>query len=212
MNVGEWPARWAKRYPEEPCLKYQELELTKGEFNSRVNRLAHAFQEMGLRKGERVGVLMGNSHVFLEILFALSKIGGIMVPLNFRLAAPELEYILSDSEPVMLIYSPEFLQTAEALRSKVPTIKRLVCELEGGAAEDIHYENWIAGKSDQEPAAESEVILDDPHFIMYTSGTTGRPKGAVVRQGQTQWNAINAMHMYNIDRQGCAVCCAPSST
>ena len=125
MNVGEWPARWAKRYPEEPCLKYQQLELTKGEFNARVNRLAHAFQEMGLRKGERVGALMGNSHVFLEILFALSKIGGIMVPLNFRLAAPELEYILGDSEPVMLIYSPEFLQTAEALRGKVPTIKRL---------------------------------------------------------------------------------------
>ncbi len=209
MNVGEWPARWAKRYPEEACLKYQKLELTKGEFNSRVNRLAHAFQEIGLRKGQRVGVLMGNSHVFLEILFALSKTGGIMVPLNFRLAPPELEYILSDSEPVMLIYSPEFLQTVEALRGKVPTIKHFICEMEGGASEDLQYEAWTAEKSDQEPAAGSEVILDDPHFVMYTSGTTGRPKGAVVRQGQTQWNAINAMHMYNIDRQGCAICCAP---
>jgi fatty-acyl-CoA synthase len=209
MNVGEWPSRWASRYPEEPCLKYQDVVLTKKEFNRRVNRLAHAFQEMGLRKGERVAALMANSHVFLEILFALSKIGGIMVPLNFRLATPELEYILNDSEPVMLIYSPEFLQTAEALRGKVSTVKQLVCETEGGAAQDLSYESWIAEKPDQEPRVESEVALDDPHFIMYTSGTTGRPKGAVVRQGQTQWNAINAVHLYNIDRAGCTICCAP---
>jgi fatty-acyl-CoA synthase len=209
MNVGEWPTRWAKRYPEEPCLKYQGLELTKGEFNSRVNRLAHALQEMGLRKGERVGALMGNSHVFLEILFALSKIGGVMVPLNFRLASPELAYILNDSEPVALIYSPEFLQTVEELRGKVPTIRQFICEMEGGAAGDLEYETWTADRSDQEPAAEVEVVFDDPHFIMYTSGTTGHPKGAVVRQGQTQWNAVNALHMYDIDRDGCSVCCAP---
>jgi fatty-acyl-CoA synthase len=209
MNVGDWPRRWAQRYPEEPCLKYQGLELTKGAFNSRVNRLAHALQEMGLRKGERVAALMGNSHVFLEVLFSLSKIGGVMVPLNFRLAAPELEYILNDSEPVALIYSPEFLQTVAALRGKVPTIRHVICEMEGGAAEDLEYETWIAGRSDQEPTAEVEVVFDDPHFIMYTSGTTGHPKGAVVRQGQTQWNAVNALHIYDIDREGCSVCCAP---
>jgi fatty-acyl-CoA synthase len=209
MNVGEWPTRWAKRYPGEPCLKYQDLELTKGEFNSRVSRLANAFQEMGLRKGERVGVLMANSHVFLEILFALSKIGGIMVPLNFRLVAPELGYILNDSEPRVLVYSPEFLELVKELRGKVPTIERFICEMEGGDPGDLEYEAWIANESDREPKTASEVVLDDPHFIMYTSGTTGRPKGAVVRQGQTQWNAINAMHMYSINRQGCSVCCAP---
>ncbi len=209
MNVGEWPTRWANRYPDEICIKYQDLELTKGEFNARVNRLAHAFQEMGLRKGERVGALMGNSHVFLEILLSLSKIGGIMVPLNFRLAPPELEYILNDSAPVALIYSPEFLQMVDVLRGKVPTIKRFVCEMEGGAPADVQYETWIGDQSDQEPATKYDVVFDDPHFIMYTSGTTGRPKGAVVRQGQTQWNAINAIHMYNIERPGCSVCCAP---
>ena len=68
MNVGEWSTRWAERYPQEPCLKYGELEFTKGEFNIRVNRLAHAFQGEGVRKGDRVAALMANSHVFLEIL------------------------------------------------------------------------------------------------------------------------------------------------
>jgi len=209
VNIGQWSTRWAKRYPEEPCLKYHELEFNKGQFNTRVNRLAHAFQETALRKGQRVGALMGNSHVFLEILFALSKIGGIMVPLNFRLAAPELEYILNNSEPVILFYSPEFLPVVEELRSRVSTIRQFVCEMEGGAQQDLQYETWIADKSDQEPIPASEVVMDDPHFIMYTSGTTGRPKGAVVRQGQTQWNAINALHMYEIKKDSSAVCCAP---
>src|SRR4030042_3534210 len=130
MNIGEWPTRWAARYPEEVCIKYGDLALTKAEFNARINRLAHAFQELGVKKGARVGALMANSNVFLEVLLALNKLGGIMVPLNFRLAAPELEYILNDSEPLGLIYSPEFAETAEGLRGKVPSINKYIRELE----------------------------------------------------------------------------------
>ena len=106
MNVGEWSTRWAERYPHEPCIKCGDLAFTKGEFNIRVNRLAHALQEAGVKKGDRVAVLLANTHVYLEILQALCKLGGVMVPLNFRLAAPELEFILNDSEPVMRVYSP----------------------------------------------------------------------------------------------------------
>ena len=209
MNVGEWPLRWAVRSPEGIALKFGDLELTKKEFNLRVNRLAHALQEQGIRKGERIAVLMANSNVFMEILFAASKIGALMVPLNFRLAAPELEYILNDSDPKMLIYSPEFLSLADALRGKSPNISKYICESPGGSEADQDYEAWIKGKDDSEPVPESEVGLEDPHFIMYTSGTTGRPKGAVVRQGQTQWNAVNAIHTYGIDQTEVAICCAP---
>jgi non-ribosomal peptide synthetase component E (peptide arylation enzyme) len=77
MNVGEWPTRWAQRYPDETCLKYGDLTLTKKEFNRRINQAANAFQEMGLKKGDRVAVLMANGNGFLEILFAISKIGGL---------------------------------------------------------------------------------------------------------------------------------------
>jgi fatty-acyl-CoA synthase len=209
MNVGEWPARWAKRYPEEPCMKYGELELTKGDFNRRVNRLSHALLGSGIHKGDRVAVLMGNSHVFLEILFAVSKLGAIMVPLNFRLSPAELEFILNDSEPVLLIYSPEFISIVDALRDKVPSLKRLVSELQGGPQQDLEYESWVSDKSDQEPAPESEVTFDDPHFIMYTSGTTGKPKGAVITQGNTQWNVINGATTYGIGNQDVMICSAP---
>ena len=209
MNVGEWTRRWADRYPDEPCIKYGELELTKKQFNQRINRVADTFLEMGLKKGERVGALLGNSNVFLEILFALSKIGSIMVPLNFRLAPLELEFILNDSEPVVLIYSPEFLPVVEALRGKVPSIRQYICEMAGGSPDDLEFESWITGGAETEPRPAGEVTFDDPHFIMYTSGTTGRPKGAVVSQGNTQWNAVNAVHLYNIDSEDTTICCAP---
>ncbi|MFW6101896.1 MAG: acyl-CoA synthetase [Bacteroidota bacterium] len=209
MNVGEWPTKWAARYPEDPCLKYNDLELTKGEFNQRINRLAHALITEGIGKGDRLAVLMGNSNVFLEILFAISKIGGIMVPLNFRLAVPELEFILNDSEPKMMIYSPEFLPTVEELRGKVASVKQYICETGSGAEKDQRFENWIAEQSDMELKIADTVNMETPHFIMYTSGTTGRPKGAVVRQGQTQWNAINGIHMYVQTPPVVALCAAP---
>ena len=209
MNVGEWPTRWAQRYPEEPCLKYGTLELNKREFNARINRAAHALQEAGVRKGERVAVLMANSHVFIEVFMALSKIGGILVPLNFRLAPPELEFILNDSEPMMLLYSPEFAATVDALRGKVPTVKSILCETGGGSAGDPDYEGWISNRREEEPVPEAEVTLDDPQFIMYTSGTTGKPKGAVVLHGNTQWNAVNSVVTYSMDSRDVQIACAP---
>lgn len=209
MNVGEWTTRWAERYPHEPCVKCGDVEFTKQEFNIRVNRLAHAFQEAGVRKGDRVAALMANTHVFLEILQALCKLGGIMVPLNFRLAAPELEFILNDSEPVMLVYSPEFLPLVDQLRGKVPSIRKYICEMEGCAQGDLQYEGWVANRPEEEPTPDAEVTLDDPEFIMYTSGTTGRPKGAVVLHGNIQWNAVNAVGVYSMSSEDVQVVSAP---
>ncbi len=208
MNIGEWPRQWSRLDPEGTCMKCGELELSRRAFNLRINRLAHGLQELGIRKGDRVAVLMANSHVFLEILFALSKLGGILVPLNFRLAVPELEYILHDSEPSALIYSPEFTALVNGFRGRIPSIRCYIGEKEG-AEDDLEYETWIEGRPVEEPGRGGRVDLDDPHIIMYTSGTTGRPKGAVITQGNTQWSAINYLHTYPIERTDVAACCAP---
>jgi fatty-acyl-CoA synthase len=209
MNIGEWPARWAARYPDEASIKYGDLELTRSEFNARINRLAHALREIGVRKGTRVAALMANSNVFLEILLALSKLGGIMVPLNFRLAPPELEYILNDAQPIGLVYSPEFAGSAETVRVKAPSVTQYICEMAGGASTDLLYEEWIAAQPDGEPVPEADVTLEDIQLIMYTSGTTGKPKGAALSHGNTQWNAINTVAMYSFNSTDVSLVCAP---
>jgi fatty-acyl-CoA synthase len=209
MNVGQWTTQWAKLQPDEPCIKSGDTELSKREFNHRINRLCSALLEAGITKGDRVAGLMANGNVFLEIFFAVSKLGAIMVPLNFRLAPAELVFILKDSSPSMLIYSPEFGKLVEALRGKMPGVKKIVCEMQGGAVGDGEYEAWIEGYIVAEPEVAWEVNMEDPHLIIYTSGTTGKPKGAVIAHANTQWNAVHYLHNYRCDHSHVTACCAP---
>lgn len=209
MNVGEWATQWAYLHPNEQCITEGEATLSKLEFNQRINRLCHALQHSGLKKGDRVAALMANGHVLLELFFALSKLGGILVPLNFRLSAYELVGILQDSEPDMLVYSPELASLCGNMRKGTPGIKQMICELSGGIDGDMEYEAWIAGHSDAEPVVPYEVGSDDPHLIIYTSGTTGKPKGAVISHGNTLWNAIHYLGTYRCDKSHVTACCAP---
>ncbi len=209
MNVGQWTTKWAELYPDEPSVKCGDLLLTKREFNNRINQLSHALQAKGIKKGDRVAGLLANGNEFLEILFACSKIGAIMVPMNFRLAPPELEYILKDSIPKLFFYSPEFMVTVEALRGKTLGTGEYICERPGGARDDLEYGNWIASYSKEEPEVKEEITLDDPQFLMYTSGTTGKPKGAVLTHGNTQWNGINGIVLYGITKQHIGLTSAP---
>ena len=127
MNVGEWIFWRAAIYPEGPFLKEEEARsFTNHEFNERVNRMAHALAAWGVGKGERVAVLMSNSSEFLEIFFACAKTGAIMVPVNFRLAVPELAYIFKDCAPRILIYSADFADKIGEVKASWPGMPRLL--------------------------------------------------------------------------------------
>ena len=122
MNIGEWVFKRAISNPNGPFLKEDEREdreFTNFEFNLRVNRMAHALYDMEIGRGDRVGALLLNSSEFLEIFFACAKIGAIMVPMNFRLAIPELAYILGDSSPKVVFYSSDFADNVKGLKSKL---------------------------------------------------------------------------------------------
>ncbi len=209
MNVGEWPSKWAELYPDEQSVKCGSVDLSKREFNERVNQLCHALQDEGAKKGDRVAGLLANGNEFIEILFACAKLGLLMVPLNFRLAAPEIAYIVNDSEPKILIYSPEFRAVVPAVSEMVSSVSKYICERPGGNPDDIEYGAWIAGFPTTEPVPDEEITLDDPMFIMYTSGTTGNPKGAVLTHGNTLWNAINVVPLYVITKQDVCLTSAP---
>ena len=209
MSLGHWPTRWAENTPDKVVVKYNDLTLTWAEFNSRINQAAQALQKAGVGKGDRVAVLMANSNVFLEILFATAKLGVILVPLNFRLAAPELKFMVNDSEPSLMIYSPEFNELVGALRADCPSLEKFVCETGGGLDGDVAYESWIKDLPSEEPLPDSEVTMDDTAVIMYTSGTTGRPKGAMLLHQNMVWNGVNSQIFNAYKGNEVSLCNAP---
>ena len=186
----DWLARHAARKPN----KLAAVDLASGrrftyaEFNARAGRLAHFLArgpEVG--RGDRVGVLAHNSTDLFEMQFACAKLGAIFVPFNWRLTAAELKYVIGDAAPKVILHDPEFAETLQGLRKTVGV--ELLVET-SGLGRPSPYEDAIA--TAQEEAAPAEITHGDTWTILYTSGTTGRPKGAMLTYGMTFYNAINA--------------------
>lgn len=207
MNIGSWVSYWARSKPEAFCVSYADLHLSWHEFNCRVNRVARALVASGIKAGDRVALLLANSNIYLEVFFAAAKIGAVLVPLNFRLAVPELDFITSDSTPSLLIWSPEFAEAAAALVEKTQQINMMICEKTGFETAD--YESWIADRETGEPLVIASIGQHNPLIIMYTSGTTGRPKGAILSHGNLIWNAINSQHLSAYTASTASLCSAP---
>ena len=197
LNIGQWITKWASLRPKKPAIIFEDTVFTYQQLNAQANRVSHLLLEIGVQKGDRVAVLLYNSNAYIEIYFALAKIGAILVPLNFRLTKTELEFILKDSGSGTLIFGPDFTETVSSIKSNLPVKKtNYICYkgLSEGPVPSwaVHYEKANEGKSDREPKPDSPVEWEDPHIIMYTSGTTGVPKGAVLSHRKTFFNVLNA--------------------
>ena len=209
MNIGEWISKRAIIAPEKPFLTDKNKTYNNRQFNRRVNQTAHALGHLGINKGMRVALLMSNCSEFLEIFFACAKTGIIMVPLNHRLAIPELLYILRDSDPELLIYSPEFVEKVDALRGAGAEIRHTYRQGRAADASDPLFSDFADGFEFSEPLEILGVDLSDPLFIMYTSGTTGDPKGAVLSHQNILFGAIHSLLGYGIDRSYKSLVVAP---
>ncbi len=168
------------------------LRLSYKELNESCNRLANAFVAAGITKGERVGLLLMNSREFMEAYYALAKVGAVVVPLNWRLVADELEFILKDSGTRRLIFGDEFVDTVAELHSRGDkTDIQQWLQVEGNAevayfAES--YQQFRDARDSTEP--EVEACDEDMLYIMYTSGTTGLPKGVVHTHNTAIWGLM----------------------
>jgi acyl-CoA synthetase (AMP-forming)/AMP-acid ligase II len=178
LNLGQMLKVNAKKFPTTVALKDRERSFTYPEVNRRVNKLAHSLLSLGLRKGDKVAVLLESSIEIVEVYLATAKTGLVIVPINFRLIGPEVEYIVNNSDAQALIVHDEFTPTVDSIK---PDLKNIAPEnyivVGGERAGYRKYEAFIRGAPESEP--EARVAPEDTWILIYTSGTTGRPKGVV---------------------------------
>lgn len=193
-GLGFWLGKRRLKNPGKPAVVFQEVRLTYRDLADAADRVAAILWRRGIRKGDAVAYIGENSPQFLEVLFGAAQLGAVFVPVNTRLAAPEVRHVLVDSDARAVVLDSEFLDRAadgiEAGRiahvivtgdgtTDRPGLDRLIEEAPGGHSV-------------------ADVDLDDPAAIIYTSGTTGVPKGAVLTHGNLTWVSLNAVVDYDI--------------
>jgi len=163
-----------------PRWTYQELHEVS-------NRYANAFLSMGVQKGDRIGILLYNCLEYWAVYFAAAKIGAIAVRLNFRLVSEELEYALNDSGTKILCLEPAFVERIAPIRDVV-TVTKYICLCREGESCPDWCEPWeVLMEGDPDLSVPIQIDAQDPVMLMYTSGTTGRPKGALWTHANTLW-------------------------
>jgi fatty-acyl-CoA synthase len=191
MHHFDWIRRHAERTPDKLAMvdAHSGRTFTYRQFNERANRFASFLKrELGIERGDRVSILAQNSSDYYEVLFACGKMGAILNTLNWRLAVPELEFILNDCTPRVLVYEPTFAEAVDALRPLLRCEFYIVLGEEAPEGEWT-YEGALAA-GDPEGVSLPVLPYTDTWAILYTSGTTGRPKGAQVTYGNFFFNAV----------------------
>lgn len=205
-GIGSWPLRRARLSPGRAALTFGGRTTTYRELDERVTRLAHGLRELGVGPGDRVALLSANHPAYLETLFAAGLLGATFVPLNARLTAAEIEYTLRDSGASVLIHSTASGAIATDAARAVDLRRRVVLEGpdDNGAP---GYEELVAAAASSR--IDEQVGHEDPCFIMYTSGTTGRPKGVVLTHGNIVFAVMNAVIDLDLHSDEVALVCAP---
>lgn len=202
FGVGSWPYRRARIDPHRLAMRQGDRELTYRALADRVDRLAGAMRAAGVRRGDRIAYLAANSIAGFETFFAAGRLGAIFAPLNARLTTPELAHLVRDCEPKLLMHDRERAHHVPELTGPGSPI---TAAIDLGSDGPGGYEPFLA---DQEPP-EEHVGLDDDAVILYTSGTTGKPKGAVLTHGNLTFNTMNQLAHADVLGTDVALCIAP---
>jgi fatty-acyl-CoA synthase len=186
-GLGFMLTRRATLTPDRTALIFRDESWTFGELNRLTNRVAHGLHAGGVNPGDRVGFIGLNHPRFFFTLFGAAKLGAVFVPLNFRLTGPELAFIIRDAGLQTLVYEDNFASIIDEIRDQIDVRQFVTGEEREGARS---FDELIHDQRDTN--LDYPVSEDDVAWIMYTSGTTGRPKGAMITQGNVQWNNFNA--------------------
>ena len=177
MPLGDLLAENVELIPDKQAVVFGNRKLTWKELDDRSNRIGNALIDMGVKKGDKVAVLMYNQPEFIEALFAMHKTGIAPAPVNYRYVGDEIEYIVGGSDSVAMIFGDEFLDTVRSIQPRLNKVKNFICA--GKSPNDmINYEDLVKRYPETQPNV--KVTDEDVACVYYTGGTTGMPKGAVL--------------------------------
>jgi fatty-acyl-CoA synthase len=197
QNWNTQLARHALMQPEATALRFKGRTVTWSDLSLRVDALADALSRRGVRFGDRVLIWMFNRSEYIDSLMAVTKLGAIAVPVNFRLTVLEIDYLVTDCQARVVITEAALEPLARAVRGLNPTLATII--VAGGESEDgiLGYEDLLA---EDGPAHEPlDIPNDSPALLMYTSGTTGRPKGAVLTHTNLAGQAFSTIATNGVD-------------
>lgn len=174
----------AWKYPDQTAFVWEGQRVTHAQHHGSASRLAHALSGLGMRRQDRIGILSQNNLAFQQVYSACELSGYICATVNWRLAAPEMVYIINDAAPRVFVFEAAYAETVLAIRDQLKSVEHYICI--GGAGVPgldfaIDYDELVA--SGDESGVPFRPRPDDVAFLIYTSGTTGRPKGVMLGQG-----------------------------
>lgn len=197
----DWKRRAIKYYPEKVAVIDEEKSFTYREFGKRTDQLTYALHKSGIVKGDHVAVMLPNTHYMLECFYGICQLGAVMVPLNYRLTAKDLDYIIRHSDAKMLIVDAEFGKLIEDIQEDLPIEKYIVVEVPGcdSTIKGETYEEFISEVP--APHALPSVDIDENQMLTlnYTSGTTSNPKGVMLTHRSNYLNAANFLYHLNVN-------------
>src|SRR5262245_19148247 len=174
-NIADMVRVQARNRGDAIVYEFEGRLTTFAEFDVQTNRVANALMALGLKKGDRIAYLGKNSDIYFQLLMGAMKAGVVTAPVNWRLAGPEVAFIVEDCKAPVLFVGPEFITQVRNIKADLPSVNRIITT-EGGAPEWPDFTAWRDAQSSEDPKVKIEPR--DVAIQLYTSGTTGKPKGA----------------------------------
>ncbi|MGH6799408.1 MAG: AMP-binding protein, partial [Roseiarcus sp.] len=212
MNIASLLIQCIDRHPGHTALVFENRRWTYAQWFSRISRFAQALSDLGVRPGDRVAFYVSTSEASVTTYFACQLLGAVAVPVNFRLAPGEVAHILKDSGARVLVYGRQLTQNALAVTDRVRTVHDYISCADSAAdvpARHLHFETLAEQTSDWDPRMRPNIRPGDISALVYTSGTTGRPKGVVHSHANDVAIAMNCVMEYGLSHRDIALHIAP---
>ncbi len=195
----DWKRRAVKYYPDKIAIIDGDKKFTYKEFAGRTERLSKALYQLGIRNGDHVAVIMPNTHAMLECFYGIGELGAVIVPINYRISPRDMEYIINHSDAKLLIVDAEYADAVTKIKDQLNVTDIIIVAVEGieTSLEGIDYESLLENAPDLS-LPETEIDENQTLTLNYTSGTTSKPKGALLTHRNNYLNAANFLYHLNV--------------